>query len=148
MTTMAPAARARQSAFTLLELVIAMSIVSVLMGTLTGSLMLSARQMARGAAADRNSCAAREIADEMTAELAVAIGFTETAPNAVSFTVPDRDGDERPEVITYRWDQADPDPARWAIVRKINNGEWKVIADNVRHFDLTYLLRTANPPAE
>ena len=39
----------------------------------------------------------------MLADLQLATGFTERTTKAATFTVPDRDGDSKPETLRYAW---------------------------------------------
>ncbi len=108
--------------------------------------MYSARKVAVAAADDEMSLRARDILDEMAAELSLAINFTETGSDAVSFTVPDRDDDGRAESIRYEWVRENPNPKLWRLTRQYNGGAPKTIADDVRHFDLNYLVKTVTQP--
>ena len=49
--------------------------------------------------------------DLMTRDLRLALSFSERTPTAVTFTVPDRDGDGDTETIRYAWETPDGDPA-------------------------------------
>ena len=131
-------------AFTLLELVIAISIMSILAGAATGVVMFSARHTAQAADDDQKSLQARDILDEIAAEVALALNFTETQADAVSFTVPDRSGDGIAESIRYEWVHDDPDPENWRLTRQYNGGDPKIIAEDVRCFDLSYLFKTVS----
>ena len=140
--------RAGSRAFTLLELVIAISIMSMLSMAAMGMMMFSARQTATAAEIDQKSFNARDIIDEVMVDIAFALNFTERRSDAISFTVPDRTGDGIPESIRYAWVHDAPDPKQWSLTKEYNASEAKVLVEDVRSFELTYLLKTVGPPSE
>ena len=137
--------RPSRAAFTLIELVMSIAIISVIMGGIAGAIMFSARQMARTAETETRSFTTCEILAEINAELALAMSVERRSDDAVTFTVGDRDGDGAPETISYEWQHDDDDPAQWALLRTYNDGAPAVIAQDVRYFEMTYLLRTVKP---
>lgn len=143
--TVRPTRRLSCAAFTLIELIIAITIMSLLAGAATGMMMFSARQAAQAAEDDQKSFEARDILDEIAIDLSLALNFTETQADAVSLTVPDRNGDGVPESIRYAWIHNEADPRQWYLARQYNGGDAKILADDVRHFDLNYLLKAVSP---
>ena len=133
------------AAFTLVELVIAITVMSLLAGAATGMMMFSARKVAQDAEDDQKSLDARDILDEIAIDLSLALNFTETQADAVSFTVPDRNGDGATESIRYEWVHDDEDPEQWYLAKQYNGGDAKTLTDDVRHFDLSYLLKAVSP---
>ena len=140
-----PTRRPRRAAFTLIELIIAITIMSLLAGAATGMMMFSARKVAEAAEEDQESFDARDVLDEVAIDIGLALNFTETQADAVSFTVPDRNGDGVPESIRYEWVHDDADPKLWYLAKEYNGGDAKILANDVRHFDLNYLLKTVSP---
>ena len=134
-----------RAAFTLVELMVSVAIISVIMGGVAGTIMFSARQMADSAEAETRSFNTCEILAEINAELALALSVERRDDDAVTLTVPDRNGDGAPETIAYEWQHDDPDSTQWTLVRTYNDGEAAVVAEDVRHFELTYRLRTVEP---
>ena len=133
------------AAFTLIELIIAITIMSLLAGAATGMMMFSARKVAQAAEDDQKSFDARDILDEIATDLGLALNFTETQADAVSFTVPDRNGDGVPESIRYEWVHDGADSKQWYLSKQYNGGDAKILTDDVRHFDLSYLLKAVSP---
>ncbi len=131
------------AAFTLIEVLVSIAIMAVLVTGIASAIVLATRA-ADGAGQPAALADATRVIDQMTAELAVALSFSERTNTAVTFTVPDRDGDEAPETIRYAWSGVPGDP----LTRTYKGGEATAVADNVHQFNLTYLLKTLTPAAE
>jgi hypothetical protein len=86
--------------------------------------------------------AARAAADQIAADLKMALSITEQTPTAVTFTVPDRSGDGVTETIRYAW--AGPGSP---VTRQCNGQPVPAasIADNVQSFSLQYAGKTTGP---
>jgi hypothetical protein len=89
--------------FTLMEMVTSCLIVSLLMVSMGYGLKLALVSTGSGAAYATSSLEATDLVQRVTDDLNEAIGFTEKSTNAVTFTVPERDGDGQPEKIRYAW---------------------------------------------
>ena len=133
-----PSARQSATGHTLIELLLSVAIMAVLMGAMVISLAVASRALDDGAGPAGQTRRAAGIVEDMDADLAMALSFTERTAQAVTFTVPDRDGDGKPETIRYSW--AGPDDGR--LLRQVNGGPAVAIAQDVRHFGLTYQLKT------
>ncbi len=137
--------------FTLVEMTVSLAIVSILAVAVGAALRLglAAAGAAPGAGAVNaaGQATAAEAADQIAADLNVALDFTEKTPTALTFTVPNRDGDGRPETIRYAWSGANGDasltpPAPpWTLTREYNGGPWAALARNVRSCDFRLLYR-------
>lgn len=129
-------------AFTLLELVLAIVILSLIVAACGSVGVLAVRTLNACGAADPLA-EGRAAADEITADLRMALAITEQTPTAITFTVPDRNGDGSPETIRYAWSGAG-----MPLTRQVNGAPLPAapIAQNVQVFDLQYLARTAGPP--
>ena len=80
------------------------AITSVILLACTSVLTIATRSMNNGArAATVQAVAGRTAADQMADDLKLALNFTEQTATAVTFTVPDRNGDAQPETIRYAW---------------------------------------------
>lgn len=124
--------------FSMIEMLLGAGIMAVLMGTMVISLAVASRAVDDGAGPAGQTRRAAEIVEEIDADLAMALSFAERTPEAVTLTVPDRDHDGKPETIRYSW--TGPDDGR--LLRQVNGGPAVAIAENVRHFNLTYQLKT------
>ncbi len=133
-----PSARQSATGHTLIELLLSVAIMAVLMGAMVISLAVASRALDDGAGPAGQTRRAAGIVEDMDADLAMALSFTERTPQAVTFTVPDRDGDANSETIRYSW--TGPDDGR--LLRRVNGGPAVAIAQDVRHFNLTYQLKT------
>jgi hypothetical protein len=97
--------RRRPRAFTLMEMVTSCLIVSLLMLTVGYGLKLALLSAGNGALQASASLEGTDIVERITDDLNEATNFTEKTATAVTFTVPDRDGDaaKTPEKIRYQW---------------------------------------------
>ena len=122
-------------AFTLVELMLSLAVMTVLMGGMASAMLLATR-----AVPDRRTplLAAAEgyhAAEQLTSELYAAEAFTTTAATTVDFTVADRnDVDTADETIRYSWSGV----AGGALTREYNGGTAVAVVDDVYEFDLQY----------
>src|SRR5438045_291624 len=91
-------------AMTLVELVMSTAITSIILLACTSVVTIATRSMNNGArTAAVQGVSGRTAADQMADDLKLALSFTEQTATAVTFTVPDRNGDGQPETIRYAW---------------------------------------------
>ena len=133
----------RRAGFTLIEMLVSIAIMTVLVVGIASAIML-ATHAAEGAGQPAALADAARVIDQITAELAVALSFSERTSTVVTFTVPDRDSDDAPETIRYAWSGVDGDP----LTRQYNGGATQPIVQNVHYFCVSYLLKTLVPAAE
>jgi prepilin-type N-terminal cleavage/methylation domain-containing protein len=122
--------------FTLLEVVVAIVIMGILMTGLASALVLATHAMPGGddeTDAVMNSAAAL---DQMVEELRDALWFMERSAVAVTFSVPDRDGNGLPERVRYAWSAVNGDP----LTRAYNGGSALPVVPNVDKFNLEFDL--------
>jgi len=137
--------RGRPSAFTLVEMVVALTMASILLAACGSIILLATRALGtgKGGTSADQAALARAAAERLAADLKMATSFSVRTSTAATFTVPDRNGDTLPEVIAYAW--AGPgSPLTYQC-----NGQPSpaaVIADNVRNFNMDAILRTVAPP--
>jgi hypothetical protein len=81
------------------------------------------------------------VLDQLTRDLGDALAFSERSSASAEFTVPDRDGDGKPEMLRYAWTGVAGDP----LTFEYNGSSAVKLAQDVHHFDLNYLLRTVGP---
>ena len=127
--------------FTLIEILLSVAITAMLMGTMVVSLGVASRAVDPGTGPTAQTRQAAGIIEEINADLALTLSFSERTASAVTFTVPDRTGEGSPETIRYSW--TGPDDGQ--LQRRINNGPTVTIARDVQHFSLAYQLKTVAP---
>ena len=133
-----PSPHRPRAGFTLLEMVLSVALLSLLMGAMTFSLTVASRSIDGGTGPAGKAIRGAALIEEMNADLAMATGFSERTATAVTFTVPDRDGDKAPERLRYWW----TGEADGRLLRQVNDAPAAVIAEDARHFSLSYSLRT------
>ena len=125
------------SGFTLMELMISLSVMSIIMVGM-GSVLL----VASHALPDANRITSRlnlasRVVNQMTEELQEARHIVEQTATAVTFTVPDRNGDGSPERIRYAWSGTAGAP----LTREYNDSNAIPVLTDVNEFDLGYHLK-------
>jgi len=130
-------------AFTLIEVVLTVAVVSIIMGAMVSVMLLATRGMNCGLVRDENTTEGTRAVQQITLDLSLAQAFTERTDRTVAFTVPDRDGDGQPESIRYAWSGVAGDP----LTREYNGGPAVNVAENMHHFKLDYLLKTSGSSA-
>jgi Tfp pilus assembly protein FimT len=128
--------------FTLIELVIGLISSSLLVAGLASALYISSQTLDLDKSPSTQSVSASEVLGELASDLALARSFTERTSTAVTFTVPDRDGDLDPETIRYAWSGTPGDP----LTYQYNGGTASVLADDVQSLNFTALTRLLIAP--
>ena len=136
-------------AFTLVELVLSLAIATVLLGGMTSALLLATRALPGDTRPVDVLTAQTQVAADICGELSCACNILERAPHAVSFTVPDRNGDGSPECIRYAWSGTPGEP----LTRTFNHGTPVTVLADVHEFALAYDVATVDetypgPPVE
>jgi hypothetical protein len=134
-------------AFTLVELTVNMVSVGVLIAGLASAMMLTLKTLPTDMSAAAESNRASRVLAQLSEDLQHATKFTEQTANAVTFTVPDRDGDGQVETLRYSWNGTPGQP----LTYQYNTTAAVGIATNVQAFNLSKLNRTiaaayAGPP--
>lgn len=127
------------SAYTLIEAMVSLVVVSTIMGATVSTMVVASRAVGGGTTGGLAKISeSNEVAGQIASELSLALSFSERSDTVVAFTVPDRDGDGQPESIRYEWSGVAGDP----LTRQYNGGTQATIAENVHYFSLSYLLKT------
>lgn len=121
-------------AFTLIEMVVSLSIISIVFLAMGSVMVLASKAVPDPKASTNLALDAADLLEQMAAELQIATSVTVATDKGISFTVPDRDGDGADESIVYLWGGV----AGSALVRKYNGGAVTTVASNVYEFTLTY----------
>jgi hypothetical protein len=121
---------------------------SILLVGLSSSLFIALRATETTATPTSSRIKASEALLELQADLEFAQAFTEQSARAITFLVPDRNGDTRPETIRYAWSGTPGDP----LTRQYNGGAAATFLEDVHIFqhDLPALAanRLTNPGME
>lgn len=125
-------------AFTLVEVVISLAIMSILIVAMGSTIILASNALPSKETPAQHIIEATRGANSIADELRTAIHMTERSANAVTFTVADRNGDGIWERIRYAWSGATGDP----VTRQYNNGSPAAVIADVHQFDLGYELTT------
>lgn len=135
-------ARSPRRGYTLVELVMAMMSATVLMGGLAATVFISTSVLSRdstpGADANRASLALSQLA----ADVRQAIRFRERTATAITFQVPDRDGDATNDTIRYWWSGTAGDP----LMYQFNSETAITMIADVKQFELTAITRQILAP--
>ena len=123
-----------RSAFTLVELILSVTIMGILMTGLASAIVIVTYAVPSGDSLAITIVDAAEVSDQIVEELRPAIWITEHTGTSVAFTVADRDGDYVPERIRYEWSAAPGDP----LMREYNGGAAIAVLEDVTDFALSY----------
>ena len=132
----------KTKAFTLIEMVMSLSITGILLAACGSILVLSLRSLESEKSPATQTALASNAMQEVAREVSLAISFKARSaegqkPVILDFLVPDRDGDSAPESIRYEWSGNAGDP----LTRSYNSSTPVTIALNVQDFSLSYLTR-------
>ena len=128
--------------FTLLELTVAMAILSVLLVGLGSAVMLASRAVPDGKGCNAAVLTAGAALDQIALDTRYATSVTTHTATELVLTVPDRNGDASPETIRYWWSGTPGDP----LLRQLNGNTAVPIAESVQEFQLGYEVRTEPLP--
>lgn len=154
---MTPAPR---RAFTLIELAVSLTVMALVMIALGSVLTLLGRAIPteRESLKDTNANAARAASafESLASDLVLASGVRDLSSTAqaftdaqgrqafrsITFTVPDRDADAAPELLTLRWSAGSP------LTLTTNGGEARTVIDNVQDFSVRWETQTDTDPGK
>ncbi len=120
--------------FTLLELVISLSVTSILLLAVGSAIMLAAKAVPDPDTPDNDTALPARVAADIAAELQMALTFIFRDADTVKFTVADRTGDEVDETIRYDWSGTVGDP----VTRQYNGGPVANVIEAAEEFRLFY----------
>ncbi len=133
----------RKPAFTLVELVVSLGVMSVLAVGISSAVLVSLRSVETSDSQSARIRQAADVSNQMAAELSTALDVSEKTDRAITFSVPDRDNDGNSEEIRYSWSAVAGDP----LLRRINAQADSLILRNVHAFRVLYDLVPVPIPA-
>jgi prepilin-type N-terminal cleavage/methylation domain-containing protein len=129
------------SGFTLVELMVSVAMVAILSVAMGSAVLIASHSMDQRESSAARTVVAADAVERIRAELRLATGFLQRSGNAVIFNVPDRDGDGVDEAIGYSWSGQ----SGTSLTRTYNNAPPEIVAEDVRDFNLSYLVQTLQP---
>lgn len=121
-------------AFTLVEMIVASSVLAILMAGLASAIVVATRALPASPDAKDAVVQGALTAETLIDELCETTWIIEHTATAITFAVADRDGDGNAERIRYAWSGNAGDP----LTRGINGGEEVSVAEDVRQFSIEY----------
>lgn len=122
-------------AFTLIELVVAMTLMTLVMGSVVSVVVLSSKSLDVVSAQTVTGNISDAIM-RISSDLRQAKSFTSTTATSVTFTVPDRTGDAVEDKLTYAWTGTTGDP----ITLQLNSETAVIVIEDVQAFSMDYIL--------
>jgi len=129
--------RRPRAGYTLLELVVASASATVLMGGLASSLYIAAQSLDVGAGSLAETRRGQRALAIIHGDLQSALTLSELTATAVTMSVPDRNGDNVPEIIRYAWSGTPGEP----LTQSYNGATATTVVANVQAFSLAALTR-------
>ena len=133
-----------RSSFTLVELLVSLAISTVVLGGLSAAILIAMNAVDDGGGPLFKTRDAVEAVDQIAGDLTCALAVTERTSKTLALTAPDRTGDGLPENIRYAWSGVAGDP----LTRQYNGSDALSLAEDVRHFEMSYILSTRFPPPQ
>jgi hypothetical protein len=127
----------RRAGLTLVEMAVALVSSSVLVAGLAGALYVSTQALPPVESVSRQSTTSSTVLCDLISDVSTALSFSERTSRALTFTVPDRDGDNLVETVRYAWSGNAGDP----LTYQYNGGTAVTLAEDVQVFNLTALTR-------
>lgn len=123
--------------FSLVEMVVSLAVVSVLLAGMTSAVVLASRALPSNDGPAAATVQTAEALHQLRDDLRAATELLNRTDTSVTLHLPDRDGDGRPEVVTYAWsgdvtNTADP------LTRAVNGNAAVTVLEGVQSFALTY----------
>jgi prepilin-type N-terminal cleavage/methylation domain-containing protein len=120
--------------FTLIEMVTSLLMLAILLVAVEASLVASTKAIPDKKSLTGAISTGASAANRLSGELAYALTVTEMGASAITFTVPDRNGDGTPETIRYAWSGIAGDP----LTRQYNGAAAGSIVASIQDFQLQY----------
>ena len=129
-----------RSGFTLLELVLSLSVSSILLMAVGSAIMMAAKAVPDPDTPDNETALPARVVADISAELQLAVSFIFRDSDTVEFTVADRSGDKIAETIRYDWSGTAGDP----LTRQYNGGPVTNVIAAVKEVGFLYVTSIVN----
>lgn len=124
--------KARRRAFTLVEVLLALALATIVLSALQSLIMIAGRAIPDLDGVQASTVAASDALERLTGEVSVAVEVLEVSATSITFSVNDWTGDDVLETIKYAWSGVAGDP----LLRAVNGGNATVLIDSVESFSL------------
>ena len=131
-----------RSGYTLVEMLVSLASSTILIAGMGGSIFIASLAFDETASQPSQVLAASKAADAIMYEARYATRFYERTSNAVTFGIPDENGDGSEEIIRYAWSGVPGDP----LTMELNGSTPSVLLAGVRNLDLRFMTRTVTAP--
>jgi len=128
-------------AFTLIEMVVALAIVSVLLVAMGSAVLLASRALPGNDGAVEVRQHARVAVNDLTGLLFEATAVTEKTDRSIEFVTADLNADAAADTLRFAWSGTPGHP----LTRTINGGTPVTVVDGVQEFTLLYTIRSESP---
>lgn len=130
--------KSHNSGYTLIELVVGMVASSALLIGLSSSLFIATQTFDDSGSQPVAMLESNNVANLIMNQMQYATRFYEKTATAVTFAVPDRDGDGSEEIFRYAWSGVTDEP----LTMELNDSAPAVLLANVKHLDFSYLTKS------
>jgi type II secretory pathway pseudopilin PulG len=124
----------KRAAYTLVEVTVSLGLMTLIMTGLGTVVLLASHALPDEDAPAEATIRAHDVLDQLASDLQCAQGFIDLASNKIEFLVPDRDGDDAPETIAYKWAGGAGDP----LLKTYNGSTAFAVAESLDDFRLAY----------
>jgi len=132
------ATRHPHAGFTLIEVLVSTAIATILFAAIGSCIMIASRAYPSPGSPLAQAISGAQAIDLISADLRFAKSVTSGNSKSLIFTIPDRTGDGKDEVIAYVWSGSAGDP----LLRYFNSDVTDVVATPVQILSLAYDTRT------
>jgi len=137
--------QAPAQAFTLIELVMAMGIMTLVLGA-TVSIFTVVSRSVDGITTMTEQHKTEDVLAQMQSEMRLALDFSDVSATGVTFSVPDRDNDAVDETIRYEWaGTPGSPPTSGPFTRQYNTDPAVTVLETLYDYKLDCEHRTAYP---
>lgn len=125
--------RTTRRAYTLVEMVVSLGILSLVLGSLASITVLMTRALPSSSDPATSVMSAERLAALFASDVETATSFSLVGETQVNFTVPDRDDDGVEEKVSYAWAGGGG-----AVSRTLNNGTSETLIGSVADLEFWY----------
>lgn len=129
-------------AFTLIEMVVSLSVVSIIFLAMGSVMLMSAKAIPTSSDPSVQTFESMDAIRQLTTELQTATVIAAATDRSIAFKIPDRDGNGQEEMLAYFWSNSPGAP----LVRIYNGGASVSVIPNVQSFSLEYDIRSVPQP--